>query len=400
MADGSPIEWLARPGTRPATWNPIRARNTQTGRTGWHCVHVNEACRFCYAETMNRNRRNLPFGGTGLPFKPGHLASGAIEIFLDEKVLMQPLHWRASRTVFPCSMTDLHGEWVPDEWLDRIYAVMAATPHHSYLVLTKRARRRRDYLRGVGLPTVAHRSIAIIAQMEAITGHRERAGFEPFKNFALPNVWHGASAGNQPEADALIPEVLATPAAIRFMSLEPLLGPIDLTRIDDGEAHREVPRDEWGPVDDDDSPPALWWNALTGERTIMHGGASGEWSRTDASLDWIIAGGESGSEARPMQVEWADSIVAQCKAAGVACFVKQLGSCPTSDGYPLHLKSSKGGAADEWPDRLRVRQWPTFPSPRPKSAVADFGSQDNGGEGGATSRAERALVAPGEGEWP
>src|SRR6185295_1326030 len=111
------IEWT------DATWNPIRARNTKTGKTGWFCTHVSEGCANCYAERINVKPGAT--GGTGLPYKPGHLANGDVELFLDENTLTQPLRWRAPRMVFVCSMTDLFADFVPDEWLDRIFAVMA-----------------------------------------------------------------------------------------------------------------------------------------------------------------------------------------------------------------------------------------------------------------------------------
>lgn len=317
MADGSTIEWLARPGTKPATWNPIRAVNKKTGRLGWHCVHMNEACRFCYAERMNLNPRNLPFGGTGLPFKPGHLSNGNIEVFLDDKVLLEPLFWSRPRTIFPCSMTDLHGEWVKQEWLDRIYAVMALTPQHDYLVLTKRAPRRREYLtdanvRGVICDTARDLSAALRRNINVDGMHA---------TWPLPNVWHGSSASDQLELECQIGDVIATPAAVRFISLEPLLAPIDLRSL-------KKP----GIVDPFDALVGATWSTLR-DGSRFYSGAPRQCDV--ARLNWIIVGGESGPNARPMHPDWARSLRDQCAAAGVAFFFKQWGRfAPTRDSGP------------------------------------------------------------------
>lgn len=112
MADGSPIEWLQRPGTKPATWNPIRAHDRATGKRGWFCVHVHEGCRFCYAERLNTKAGDT--GGNGHAYIAQNIDK--VEITLHEPTLLQPLKWRQPRTIFPCSMTDLYGPWVTDEW--------------------------------------------------------------------------------------------------------------------------------------------------------------------------------------------------------------------------------------------------------------------------------------------
>src|SRR5579863_1317613 len=113
MADHSKIEWT------DATWNPLRARDA-TGKIGWHCEKVSEACHFCYAEGFNKRL------GTGLEYKPGH--RDALEIFLDEKMLTTPLRWKKPRMIFVCSMTDLFADFVTDEMIDRVFAVMALAP--------------------------------------------------------------------------------------------------------------------------------------------------------------------------------------------------------------------------------------------------------------------------------
>ena len=125
MADKSKIEWT------DATWNPIRARNKATGKVGWHCEHATTGCQFCYAENFNQRL------GTGLPFKPGHRDD--IKLFLDEQILKQPLRWKRPRKIFVGSMTDVFADFIPDAWLDRMFAVMALSPEHTFQVLTKRA---------------------------------------------------------------------------------------------------------------------------------------------------------------------------------------------------------------------------------------------------------------------
>ena len=124
------IEWTER------TLNPIRPRHKTTGKTGWHCEHVSEACRHCYAEAMNGRF------GTTLAYKPGHRDD--IEVYLDAVALLAPLKWPAS-DIFLCSMTDLFADFVPDDWLDRIHAMLAVTPQHRYQLLTKRPERRAAY---------------------------------------------------------------------------------------------------------------------------------------------------------------------------------------------------------------------------------------------------------------
>ncbi len=282
MAEKSSIEWTE------STWTPIRAHNLKTGKIGWHCEHATTGCEFCYAEGFNLRL------GTGLPFKPGHRAD--IEIFLDEKMLTAPLRWKRPRKIFVGSMTDLFADFVTDEWLDKIFAIMAACPQHTFQVLTKRA-----------------------ARLPALPKLLSESCLPPI----LPNVWLGISCERQEEADERIPLLLDTPAVVRFISAEPLLGPINLTCITEA--------------------CGRWFDAF---------------ASPDHCLDWVIVGGESGPHARPFDLAWAAQIVTQCHRADVPCFVKQLGSCPISDGYPLHLGTAKGGDPDEWPGDLRVRQFP------------------------------------------
>ena len=183
MAENSKIEWT------DASWNPIRACNKATGKIGWYCEHASEGCRFCYAEAMNRRL------GTGLDFKPGHRAD--VDLFLDNKMLAQPYHWKRPRMVFVCSMTDLFAEFVLDAWIDRIFTMMALCPQHSFQVLTKRSERMRHYMTATG--KLARDGTA----GERIREAHHWARFDnapPWQGWPLPNVWLGISAERQQES--------------------------------------------------------------------------------------------------------------------------------------------------------------------------------------------------------
>lgn len=375
MADGSAIEWLARPGTRPATWNMIRARRVVPGSSpgqapkvllGWHCEHVTGACKLCYAGVQNERGFR---GGTRLPFKPGHRDD--VEIFLDEKALQAPLHWREPRTIFVCSMSDLYGAWVTDAWLDRIHEVMALCPQHVFIVLTKRPERQRAYL-------------TQLTRQEWWKARLYEDGARPviYPDWPLPNVWGGTSCGDQDDLDRFGPELAATPLSKRIVSFEPLLGPVALQMIP-----CSLPGHVAGGCYSTLS--GEWWPALA-DVAREHRERLTDLPR----LDWVIIGGESGSkaEARVHDIAWDRAIIRQCRAAGVAVFVKQLGSNPMvsmiddmpaqpSDvdpadlaAYarqwaetPLQLRHKKGADPTEWPLDLRVRQWPDvaeYPSSR------------------------------------
>jgi protein gp37 len=275
MADRSAIEWT------DATWNPIRARNKITGKLGWHCEHATTGCEFCYAEGFNKRL------GTRLPFKPGHRKD--VDIFCDDVMLTQPLRWKKPRKIFVCSMTDLFADFVTDEIVLKVLDVMRRTSwdggsnmgqiggvgEHTYQILTKRAARMASLM-------------ARLRFDRAKGMHLSDDGKQPT---ILKNLWLGVSAERQEEADERIPLLLQTPAAVRFISAEPLLGPIDLTSIKRTRAEG-------------------YMRPLDGR------------FRT---LDWVIAGGESGPHARAMHPDWARGLRDQCRDAGVAFFFKQWG---------------------------------------------------------------------------
>lgn len=278
MADRSTIPWT------DATWNII---------TG--CTLVDEGCRHCYAARMAATWpavANHPSRKGLARLNAAGEAKFTGEVRFNSQWLDQPLRWRKPRKIFVCAHGDLFHEAVPDEWIDQVFAVMALCPQHTFQVLTKRPERAREYLT---TPLRSHRVRNECLRLDSERWDRQR-GLWP-----LPNVWLGTSASDQASADKRIPELLACPAAVRFLSAEPLLGPVNLTRMD----------------------PLLFdatANALTGKWRWNGGPVTQETPR----LDWIIVGGESGPGARPMDAAWAESIRDQCRAAGVAFFMKQM----------------------------------------------------------------------------
>jgi protein gp37 len=322
------IEWTDE------TWNPIRARNKATGKTGWHCVHMSEGCRNCYAERLNVKPGAT--GGTGLPYKPGHEKD--IEIFLDERALLAPLGWKRPRRIFVCSMTDLFADFVADEWLDRLFAVMALCPQHTFQVLTKRPERMRAWFTTFVPPLDLEERIRVIAagilkRRFGVPDEHPRdtlSRLNPFP-WPLPHVWLGVSAENQETAAARIPELLQTPAARRFVSAEPLLGPVDL--------HSYM----W--------PVCGWWkgdfNSYSAAKAAGADCGLRRQSLVSAPaffLDWIIVGGESGPRARPMHPDWVRSLRDQCAAAGAAFFFKQWGEwSPSGSGRSISPEGSSPG---------------------------------------------------------
>lgn len=334
MADKSPIEWT------DATWNPIVG-----------CDIVSPGCTNCYAmdmaariEAMSAGLgRHTHYEGTTRRVKGKAVWTGRLAL-APERIRSEPLRWKRPRMVFVNSMGDLFHEHVPDEWIDRVFAVMAEAHWHTYQVLTKRSKRMHDYL-----------SAQDVTERIGRIQQRDHGDNCAYTNVALDaiwplrNAWLGVSAERQEEADERIPDLLATPAAIRFVSAEPLLGPIDFTRINLGvrQTHGYGPR-------------RIEWDALTGWehqfpadsapgcdplKARVHGiGDCG----AGAKLDWIIVGGESGPHARPMHPDWARSIRDQCAAAGVPFFFKQWGGWV--GGGPGRVRWSECQEVIDWGD--------------------------------------------------
>jgi protein gp37 len=254
-----------------------------------------------------------------------------------------PLRWRKPQRIFVNSMSDLFHHSLTNEEIAAVFGVMAACPQHTFQVLTKRPERAREWFQWLSerAQESGDRSdLALRCSREAYTVVMERYPLHKVKGtllrypWPLPNVWLGVSVEDQKTADDRISVLLELPAAVRFISYEPALGDVSLFAFLKGRVRDNC-------LDILKSPP-------------MPG------------LDWVIVGGESGHGARPFDVAWARSVVEQCRAAGVACFVKQLGADPFCDHQkhgvtlkePLPLRDRKGGDWSEWPENLRVRQFP------------------------------------------
>lgn len=310
------IEWARNAdGSAGETWNPIRARNKTTGKAGHYCQKVSPGCKNCYAERMNCWR------GNGVPYSVPGLEQ--VEIYLDERTLLQPLGWRKPRTVFPCSMTDIFAEWVTDAMLDQIFAVMALTPQHLYMVLTKRALRQHLYLNNPD----RHFRIAAVALsiLDGWTPGQPTTDLLRPENWPFPNVWPGVSAENQEQAAARIRPLMQTLAAKRIVSCEPLLSDINFDLASD-----------YGLRLEGDTR-----NALTGECHRKDGRA---FDFGGPVIDLVIVGGESGAGARPMHLDWARGLRDQCHAAGVSFFFKQWGEwAPSGQSEFLGVADSSVG---------------------------------------------------------
>lgn len=280
----SKIEWTEQ------TWNPIVG-----------CSIVSPGCTNCYA--MKTAARNEAMGisrydGTTRKVNGNVVWTGKLAQ-APEATLLEPLRRKKPTTYFVNSMGDLFHEDCPDAWIDRVFAVMALCPQHTFQVLTKRAARMRDYLAAVAAD---YDEVSLFRWADA--GGRlcqdGDLGFTQIMNagWPLPNVWLGVSTERQQEADERIPLLLDTAAAVRFISAEPLLGPINLRALTPGGVQT--------------------LDALSG---ISLNPSYLKWP----ALDWVIVGGESGPNARPMHPDWARGLRDQCAAAGVPMFFKQWG---------------------------------------------------------------------------
>lgn len=307
MSDGTKIEWA------DATVNAING-----------CSVVSPGCTNCYAMRLagTRLRHHPSRAGLTIDTKAGPVWNGKVR--LNEDQLMQPLRWKRPRRIFWNAHGDTFHDAVPDEWIDRIFAICALTPQHTHMILTKRSARMREYLCTRGGDWMIRWPDANPPGSLPISRHEQRLAMRgkgwpdaiPRPTFPLPNVWLGVSAEDQTRADERIPDLLATPAAVRFISAEPLLEPIDLRRW-------LPPSDETILADTCDD---------CGDR---HYGRCDE-----AAIDLVIVGGEGGPDARPMHPEAARSIRDQCAASGTAFFFKQWGEWApidehTPDGVPI-----------------------------------------------------------------
>lgn len=346
------IQWTER------TWNPIAG-----------CSVVSPGCTNCYAmrrvaPRLAANPATPHYHGTvkaskagqeatsakGASGKRNYVWTGRINIAGDDKFL-EPMRIRKPAMWFVNSTSDLFHENVPDAVIDCVFAIMALCPQHTFQVLTKRSKRMRKYFadnfesRGQFDRVVEHMVSDPLLQTRPYASIKDacEAHGMPWTQprsardwYPLPNVWLGVSVEDQPRADERIPDLLATPAAIRFISAEPLLGPVDLTCI---------PRPGGWPVPIDDISDGM--DALRFRGAATGGAALASSPSTSASatpcLDWVIVGGESGSGARPMHPDWARQIRDQCASAGVPFFFKQWGEwCPGENAGPPARRTETG----------------------------------------------------------
>jgi protein gp37 len=306
MSQASSIEWT------DATWNPVRG-----------CSRVSPGCEKCYAERVAGR-----FSGPGMPYHGlavmgEHGPRWTRKVRMVPEHLADPLRWSRPRRIFVNSMSDLFHEELSNEDIASVFGVMAAAPQHTFQILTKRAQRMRDWFRWAkdyALPLqLALHHAQNRCEHPALRRDTDRIICQPWP---LRNVWLGVSAEDQQRADERIPNLLETPAAVRFVSYEPAVGHVDFGKYIVAARPRVDMREL--------VPP----------------------------LDQIIVGGESGPGARPFKLNWARSVVEQCRYAKVACFVKQMGT-NALDAYGQRVKfANKGGNMSEWPEELRVREFP------------------------------------------
>jgi len=320
------IEWCNRPETRglaaAKTWNPIRARLKgahSKARSGTFCTRISPGCQHCYASTINKRF------GNGLEFTVPNLEK--VEFFVDERILEEPLKQKKPCTIFVGDMFDLFHEAIPDEFIDAVVWVAIEADWHVVQFLTKRAQRMQSYFKNLSA--------------QRLRGVCERFKLSPRRShlkWPFPNLWLGVSIEDQQRHDERVPLLQNTPAAVRFLSVEPQLEDIRLA-IDTPEV---------------------------GEISTLRG-----FDGCDppiSGIDWVICGGESGPGARPFNLAWAESLLTQSRAAGVPFFMKQVGSHPVwkKDGTfydqgATHVwHDRKGGNPAEWPEHLRVREFPTI----------------------------------------
>lgn len=303
------IGWLNIPGYIPQTWNPIVG-----------CSKISDGCRNCYAEKMASRLRSMNADGYLEATKPANDGGGWNgKTFLLESALQKPLGWKKPRAIFVNSMGDLFHENTPDEWIQQVFRVMSLCPQHIFIVLTKRAGRMNKFIR------------------DRIAGFKE-AGMTG----ELPNVWMGVTVEDQEQADERIPHLLYAKCSVRFVSCEPLIGPVDLC-IPVGCRSCNHPG-----------------NVVVRKSCTRCGGTGRE-----PSIDWIIAGGESGANliVRPGHAEWFRSLRDQATEAGVPFFFKQWGN-PAAyafSGFNRQCEAGLDKNQRNGGDLLDGQQWHQWP---------------------------------------
>lgn len=333
MGDKSKIEWT------DATWNPIRG-----------CSRVSEGCRHCYAERVAarfsgpgqayEGLAQLVTIGKGTPYERSE-AHWTGKIALVEEHLADPLKWRTPRLIFVNSMSDLFHDDVPDAWIAKILGIMAMAHRHTFQVLTKRPERMARFLSSLGVTPaeVAEKICELAAGAEGYDGFGDEAEAHIFNALTgalgvtaehdwnvywpLRHVHWGVSVEDQKSANARIPHLVQTPAAVLWISLEPMLGGVELTNLN-------VP--EFG--------TALGLDALRGK--YIHRDDNYVTTNSLGKLAWVVVGGESGPGARPMHPDWARRVRDDCAAAKVPFFFKQWGEWGVERAHGIRTKGCDG----------------------------------------------------------
>lgn len=370
------IEWTDE------TWNPVRG-----------CTPIAPGCANCYAtrQAIRQAGKGGAYEGLVKSTRGGPKWTGKVRVSGD-KSFYAPLHWRKPRRIFVNSMSDLFHEGLSDEAIDKVFAVMAICSLHErryghvFQILTKRHARMRAYL-GERNDQQRRKSIAAKGAALMEDGDMWHETLHSDMQWPLENVWMGVSVSDQETANAALDDLAHTSAWLRFVSYEPALGPIDFTpwlhiAWQCSGCHAFFP-DPWKKTCPKCGREDYWsgshaYNPRAGQR--------------GSCIDWLIVGGESGPRSRPCDVAWVRSTIEQCKAARVPCFVKQMGarvrdgrcdrcngtgefarakqvsgpplprlacpSCSGDGGFPIDLEDAKGGDMNEWPEQLRVREWP------------------------------------------
>lgn len=307
MADNTKIEWA------DATVNAVNG-----------CSVLSPGCTNCYA--MKQAHRFEARRGLTTKTKGGMVWTG--DVRFNEKQLLLPLGWSRQRRIFWNAHGDLFHENVPDEWIDRVFAVCALAHQHQHLILTKRSDRMRAYIdRACG--RVGDAVMRLREQPSAVKRGLGPNGLGPVPHlrpgatwWPLPNVWLGVSVEDQARADQRIPDLLATPAAVRWLSCEPLIGSVELGCV---EPHHDwLPPNEWTGIDMID--------ALAGEGLTLDEDGEVAQKQKITRIDWVVAGGESGPGARPMHPDWPRYLRQDCREAKVPFFFKQWGAWAPFDG--------------------------------------------------------------------
>lgn len=284
MSDKTKIEWTE------STWNPV---------TG--CTKVSQGCKHCYAERDWARMQHVP-SYSGRKFT---------DVACHPERLDIPLRWKKPRLIFVNSMSDLFHESVPGDFIEQVFGVIALAKQHTFQILTKRPDRMRSWLSKATMAVNDKDPSALTSYFPKLAGYLDNP--VAYHTFPLPNVWLGVSVEDQQAADERIPLLLQTPAAVRWISAEPLLGPVDLTNCGGANAITGIDGRE------------TYWADFPFDHVLP-----------GTTLDWVVVGGESGPNARPMHPDWARSLRDQCAAAEVPFLFKQWGEWQISSAENGH----------------------------------------------------------------